>query len=305
MMYCALSALPHPRSMVFRPKRLISWWMVSWLPSMNSPHHSLTIPSAQVVVSECMRPPMRSDASKILHERPASCKVRAALSPAIPAPTIAIRGIVLLLFFCQRPAQGRSASQAILTLVLPLRELDGKVGNGIPRVVDAGEQEQQRNRSDDEQCWRRIAQEHNRRDDECGVGNERKDRMPQPVFQYRLIVSLTARPPYHNNDVRHPPETREAEQQASIPERWPWRAQNRGDEERDAKMHDVWRAECRQRPTRPSRPSPHDQGNHHKHQSSQCRSSGADDDVKVLPGGKRRQRSLLHDGSSLRYTCKR
>jgi hypothetical protein len=33
----------------------------------------------------------------MLHERPASCKVRAALSPAIPAPTIAIRGIVLLL----------------------------------------------------------------------------------------------------------------------------------------------------------------------------------------------------------------
>src|SRR6266852_5875603 len=33
----------------------------------------------------------------MLHERPASCSVRAALSPAIPAPTIAIRGIVLLL----------------------------------------------------------------------------------------------------------------------------------------------------------------------------------------------------------------
>src|SRR5581483_10232151 len=33
----------------------------------------------------------------MLHERPASCKVTAALSPAIPAPMIAIRGMVLLL----------------------------------------------------------------------------------------------------------------------------------------------------------------------------------------------------------------
>src|SRR2546421_8026051 len=238
----------------------------------------------------------------MLHERPASCKVRAALSPAIPAPTIAIRGIVLLLFLCQRPTQG---SQAILTLVLRLREPDGNVGNGIPRVVDADEQEQKRNRSDDEQCRRRIAQETNRRDDKCCVGNERKDRMPQPVFQYRLIVRLTARPPEHDDDVYHPSYTGKAEQQASIPERLPWRAENRSDEERDAKMHDVWRTECPQRPTRPSHPSPHDQGDHHKHQSSQRGSSGADDDVKVLPGGKRRQRGLLHDGSSLRCTCKR
>src|SRR5260370_1256730 len=37
----------------------------------------------------------------------------------------------------------------------------------------------------------------------------------------------------------------------------------------------------------------------HEHQSSQCRSSGAGDDVKVLPGGKRRHRSLLHDRSPL------
>src|SRR6266571_3051501 len=131
----------------------------------------------------------------MLHERPASCKVRAAVSPAIPAPTIAIRGMLLLLFFWQRPAQGTRASQVILTLVLRLRELDSNVGNGIPGVVDADEQEQNRNRTDAEQCQRRIAREHNRRDDECCVGNERKDRMPQPVFQYRLIVSLTARPP--------------------------------------------------------------------------------------------------------------
>src|SRR5205807_9951945 len=116
----------------------------------------------------------------------------------------------------------------------------------------------------------------------------------------RLIVRLTAGAPYNDDDVRHPPETGEAEQKASIPERLPRSAEKRGDEERDAKMHDCWRAKCRNRPTRPSHLNPRDQGDHHEHQSSQRRSSGADNDVKALPGGKRRHRSLLHDESPLR-----
>jgi hypothetical protein len=66
----------------------------------------------------------------------------------------------------------------VLTLVLRLGELDDNIGNVIPRVVDADEQEQNRSRSDAEQCRRRIAREHNRRDDECCVGDERKERMP-------------------------------------------------------------------------------------------------------------------------------
>src|SRR2546421_1670483 len=124
--------------------------------------------------------------------------------------------------------------------------------------------------------------------------------MPPPAFHPRWIVRLRARLPYNDDDVYPPPETAEAEQKASIPEHLPWRAEKRGDEERGAKMHDGWRGECRKPPTRPSHPSPRDQGDHHEHQSGQRRSRGADDDVKVLPGGERRHRSLLHDGSSLR-----
>ncbi len=195
----------------------------------------------------------------------------------------------------------------VLALVLGPGEFDGNVGHVIPRVVDADEQEQHRYRSDDEQGRCRMAREQNRRDDEGGVGDERKDRMPQPVFQHRLIVRLPARPPDHDDDVGHPPETREAEQQARIPEHLPWRAENRGDEERSAKMHDGGRAEGRDHPTRRrhSHPSPRDQGDHHEHQARQRRSSGADEDVKVLPGGQERHPSLLHNGSPLRGTCKR
>src|SRR6266700_4983782 len=112
------------------------------------------------------------------------------------------------------------ASQAILVLILVLRlgEIDCNVGHSIPSIVDAGEQEQKRRSTDDKQCWRRIYREQNRCDDECDVGDKRKGRVQQPVFQHQLIVSLTARPQYNDDVVRHPSETAESKQKASIPE---------------------------------------------------------------------------------------
>src|SRR5437660_10970817 len=107
-------------------------------------------------------------------------------------------------------AKRRKGALLFLALVLRLGEFDGNVDHVIPRVVDAYEQEQDRSRGDDEQCRCRIAWEQQRRDEEGSVGGQRKDRMPQPVFQHRLIVPLTARPPEHDDHVYHPPETREA-----------------------------------------------------------------------------------------------
>ena len=78
----------------------------------------------------------------------------------------------------------------VLALVLRPGEVEGNVDHVIPRVVDTDEQEQHRSRSDDEQCRCRMAWEHYRRDEEGSVGDQRKDRMPQPVFQYRLIVRM-------------------------------------------------------------------------------------------------------------------
>src|SRR5436305_15199085 len=83
----------------------------------------------------------------------------------------------------------------VLTIVLWLDEFDGNIGHVIPGVVDADEQEQLRGRSDDEQCRYRIACKENRRDDESGVGDQRKARMKQPVFEHRLLVDLPGPPP--------------------------------------------------------------------------------------------------------------
>ena len=141
-----------------------------------------------------------------------------------------------------------------LALVLRLRVYEGHIGNGIPCVMDTDEEKQHRSGADDEQRRRRIARYRQRRDNEGRVGDERKDRMPQPVFQHRLIVGLMVRPPDDDDNVYHPCQTSDAQQKASIPERWPGRAENRGDEERGAKMHDVRRGECPGCLTRPLPP---------------------------------------------------
>src|SRR6266849_7900910 len=187
----------------------------------------------------------------MVHERPASCKVRAALSPAIPAPTTAIWVMFLLLWRLTRDGctSDTKTLSLVLTLVLRLGEFEGDVGYIIPGVVDVDEQQQHRCRGDDEQCRCWIAWKQDGQDDEPGIGDERQDRMPEPVFQHRLIVCLPAHTPEHDDDVGYPPETAEAKQHTRLPERLPGCAEYRGDQQREAKMHDVGRVECRKRLT--------------------------------------------------------
>src|SRR5216683_3875620 len=109
----------------------------------------------------------------------------------------------------------------VLTLVLRLGESEGDVGYIIPGVVDADEQQQHRCRGNDEQCRCWIAWKQKRRDDEPGIGDERQDRMPEPVFQHRFIIRPTACPPEHDDHIGRSPKTRKAQQQASRPERLP------------------------------------------------------------------------------------
>ena len=72
-------------------------------------------------------------------------------------------------------------------VILRLGAFEGRIGHDIPCVVDTNEEEQHRYRSDDEQGRYRLSREHNRRDDEGGVRDERQDRIPQPVGEHRLM----------------------------------------------------------------------------------------------------------------------
>src|SRR5258708_38480065 len=81
-----------------------------------------------------------------------------------------------------------------------------------------------------------------------------------------------------------------------MPERRPRRADDGGDEEHHAKVHDRWRGERPNPPTPTPQRCPRYQGDRHECQSGQCPSGRADDDIEVFPTSKRRHRSLLHDG---------
>ena len=70
----------------------------------------------------------------------------------------------------------------ILALFLLLIAFDDRVGDVIPGIVDADEEEQDGSRCDDKERWRWSDWEHNRCDDECCVSDERKSDMPDPVF---------------------------------------------------------------------------------------------------------------------------
>src|SRR5712692_1956931 len=223
--------------MVRRPKRLINWCMVSWSASMNSPHHSACHP---IRPGHGIRVHATADAMGRFVD---GTRETGVLQGESCVESRNSRSDDSDLGHVSSPLQVTRAGctsdtktlSLVLTLVLPLGEFDGNVGHVIPGVVDADEQEQHRCSGDDEQCRCRMAWEQKRRDDEGSVGDQRKDRMKQPVFQYRLIVRLPAHPPEYDVHVDHPPETRKAQQQTSIPERLPGCTEYRGDQQRDAK----------------------------------------------------------------------
>src|SRR2546429_3960292 len=61
--------------------------------------------------------------------------------------------------------------------------LRGDVGDGVPGVVNADKQQQQRRRADHEEAHRGIPLHSERGQEQRDVRDERKGAVPQPVFQ--------------------------------------------------------------------------------------------------------------------------
>src|SRR5437773_12058730 len=78
----------------------------------------------------------------------------------------------------------------------------GDVRDCIPCVVDADEEEQERSSTNHEQGRGRGALEQDRSEQKCRICEERKRTMPDPVFEYRHIVSLPPRTPNDHQRVR-------------------------------------------------------------------------------------------------------
>src|SRR6266508_815923 len=95
----------------------------------------------------------------------------------------------------------------IPTSFRPLPPPEGDVGDRIPCVVDADEEQQERSPTKHEQRRRGIALEQDRSHQKCRVCDERKRSMPEPVLEHWHIVSLPPRMPndhHHVRESRHP-----------------------------------------------------------------------------------------------------
>ena len=142
-----------------------------------------------------------------------------------------------------------------------------------------------------------IAGQQDRRDEQHRVGDERGDRVPQPVFQDGVIGGDTEQAPRDDADVDQAADAHQAEGDGDLRQRRPRGAEERGDEQRDSEMHHCRRGEGRDA-IRGARPQPSDEGDHHEHQAGQRRRGAADDDIEVFPRGQRRHSRLLLCGMS-------
>src|SRR5258708_4506720 len=195
-------------------------------------------------------------------------------------------------------SRGRVLLLVTLALLPDVRDsLDSNVGDDIPRVVDTDKHEHKRGSSDSEQRPLWAARKQDCRDDERCIRDERNGHIPQPVLCNRVIGAIpTAKAPRNDGHVGQPADTSEAEREGDMPERWPWRADEGGEGEHDAKVYAFWRGERPNPPPPTAQRSPRHQGDRHECQSGQRPRGRADDDIEVVPSGKWRHRSLLHDG---------
>src|SRR5438132_415989 len=195
---------------------------------------------------------------------------------------------------CERAARagegaagGYSPVASLFLFALPvLRLLRGDVGDGVPGVVNPDEQQEQRRRTNQQEAHRRVLLETERRHQQRHVRDERKDAVPQPVFQHRRVARLPARPPdddRHVHDSRH---THGGEGEPGVRDLAPRHAQDRRHEQHRAEMHDGGGAKGPY--LRPDPPRPGAEHDHDELQTRQRRGRRADDHVEVFPGAERR-----------------
>ncbi len=83
------------------------------------------------------------------------------------------------------------------------------VRDGIPGIVNAGKEEQQRRSAGDEQGWARMGGSHVCRSSQHCIRRKWKQNMKEPVLKYRLVGGLYSHTPSHDDGVYHPTETHE------------------------------------------------------------------------------------------------
>jgi hypothetical protein len=94
-------------------------------------------------------------------------------------------------------------------LILRLFPCLGKdvVCDGVPGIVNADKQEQQRRSANDEQGWARMGVSHVCRSGQHCVRRKWEQNMKQPVLEYGPVDGLHSHTPRHDDGVYYPTET--------------------------------------------------------------------------------------------------
>ena len=111
------------------------------------------------------------------------------------------------------------------------------VRHGVPRVVNANQQQGERCSADDKQGACRIRAKKGG-DGEGGIADSGKRRVPQPILPDRFVCLLAQRPHDDDRGIGHAREANHSERERQRRERRPRRAHDRGDDQRARQVHD-------------------------------------------------------------------
>ena len=127
-----------------------------------------------------------------------------------------------------------------------------------------------------------------RRDDHCAIGDERQNGMPEPILEHGLISGLHARTLRHHDRVHDSRYAEGSDRECGAHERSPRGAHYR--RKRAAPRRSARRSACRRLHFAAAgfRAGIRDECDHDELESRQRGGRRADDDVEILPIGKRR-----------------
>ncbi len=116
-----------------------------------------------------------------------------------------------------------------MLLSLPLFPFLDKyvIRDGIPGIVNANKEEQQRRSANDEQGWARMGLSQVCRSSQHGISRKWKQNMEQPVLKYGLVGGLHSQTPSHDDGIYYSAETHETANNKDGSDLVPWNAYNR------------------------------------------------------------------------------
>ena len=112
------------------------------------------------------------------------------------------------------------------------------VGDGVPGVVNADKEQQQRRSSNAKEGPARVRRSREWRQREYCVRRQRQHDMKQPVLELRSVYGLPSHAPSDDHRVRCAAEAHEAPKSCDDGDRLPWSAQHRRQEQDGAEMND-------------------------------------------------------------------